>query len=396
MKQILLISGFLLHVIFTIIFAEPPSDDSTSDLNSTFGGAGRGLWVIRHDITSPASIDSIIAIANRYGFSDLFVQIRGRGDAYYNSSYEPKAEGLDADFDPLAYIISNKGNNHFRIHAWINVFYLWSSDSLPESERHLLNQKPEWIVYPASAPPNSTLSQRKGDSEGLYNSPLLPEVQAYILKIVDDILSKYDIDGIHLDYIRFPGRDFDFHPWVRRQFQKSYILDPLEFKNDKENFVQKYSYSGYELYFDRWGRFLRNGLSDFVKRLSRKVRNRNSHIIISAAVKADLVIAHLNFYQEWDQWLKEGWIDWAIPMNYATDNATFISRIRNMLNNGLMEKLWMGVSLYNQTENSAIDKIRAVRELSLSGFVLFSYKQFQQNKRLQNLYMHEVIKNGSK
>ena len=66
-----------------------------------------------------------------------------------------------------------------------------------------------------------------------------------------------------------------------------------------------------------------------------------------------------------------------------------------MFNNGLLDKLWMGVSLYNQTENSAMDKIRAVRGLSLTGFVLFSYKQFQQNKRLRNLYMYEVINNGN-
>lgn len=387
MKQVLLISNFILLIIFTNILAEA---NAHPDLSSTFMDSGRGLWVVRHDFISPASIDSIIAVASRCGFSDLFVQIRGRGDAYYNSAYEPKAEELDADFDPLAYLLSHKGNNHFRIHAWINVFYLWSSDSLPKSQRHLLNRKPEWIVYPASSPGNGKLSKRKGDSEGLFNSPLLPEVQSYILEIVDDILSKYDIDGIHLDYIRFPGRDFDFHPWVRHQFEKLYVLDPLELKNDKDNFVRKYSYTGYELYYDRWGRFLRNGLSDFVKRLSIRAHKRKSDLIISAAVKADLSIAYLNFYQEWDRWLREGWIDWAIPMNYATDNVTFISRIRSMLSNGLMQKLWMGVSLYNQTEISAIDKIRAVRELSLSGFVLFSYKQFQQNKRLQNLYIEEI------
>ena len=141
---------------------------------------------------------------------------------------------------------------------------------------------------------------------------------------------------------------------------------------------------------------MRNGLSDFVRRLSRRARDRKPDIIISAAVKADLSLAHLRYYQEWDRWLNEGWIDRAIPMNYTADNVTFISRIRNMLSSGLMDKLWIGVSLYNQTENSAIDKIRAVRELSLTGFVLFSYKQFQQNRRLQNLYMHEVINKGSK
>jgi len=353
------------------------------------------MWIVRHDIRSPSSIDSIIAIAVRYGFSDLFVQIRGRGDAYYDSAYEPRAEELDSDFDPLAYIIRRKENNQFRIHAWINVFYLWSGDSLPKSKEHLLNRMPEWTACPADVSVNGPLALRRGDSEGLFSSPLLPQVQNHILKIIDDILSKYDVDGIHLDYIRFPGQDFDFHPWIRHQFQRTYILDPIELKNNKEDFVGKYGSVGYELYYDRWGKFLRDGLSNFVMKLSRKAHNRNPHIVISAAVKADLSMAHLNYYQEWDKWLKERWIDWAIPMNYTADNVTFITRIRDMFNNGLMDKLWMGVSLYNQTEYSAMDKIRTVRGLSLTGFVLFSYKQFQQNKRLRNLYMYEVTNNRS-
>jgi uncharacterized lipoprotein YddW (UPF0748 family) len=381
--------------LFTTGIATPATGDSPADRSSIVENSGRGMWIVRHDIRSPASIDSIITIAVQYGFSDLFVQIRGRGDAYYNSAYEPRAEELDGDFDPLAYIISRKGNNHFRIHAWINVFYLWSGDSLPKSKEHLLNRMPEWTACPADVSLNGSLVLRRGDAEGLFSSPLLPQVQNHILKIVDDILSKYDIDGIHLDYIRFPGQEFDFHPWIRHQFQRTYILDPLELKNNKEDFVRKYGSIGYELYYDRWGKFLRDGLSDFVRKLSRKARNRNPHVIISAAVKADLSIAHLNYFQEWDRWLKEGWIDWAIPMNYTADNVTFITRIRDMLNNGLMDKLWMGVSLYNQTENSAMEKIRTVRGLSLTGFVLFSYRQFQQNRRLRNLYMYEVTNNRS-
>lgn len=350
----------------------------------------KGLWVVRHDITSPEKIDTLLAVAAKYHLSDLFVQIRGRGDAYYNSAYEPKAEELEGDFDPLAYLVERNRKYNLRIHAWINVFYLWSSDSLPKSPQHLLNQKPEWVVYPARMTPDSSLDRRKGDSEGWYNSPLLPEVQQHIFRIVDDILSNYPVQGIHLDYIRFPGRDFDYHPQVRRLFRKTYLLDPLEFKIEKEAFVDKYSLVGYELYYDRWTRFLRDGLSDFVKVLSQKIRRRSGDIIISAAVKADLTEAHLRFYQAWDRWLKEGWIDWAIPMNYTGNNVEFLNRIRRMLNSGLMNRLLIGISLYNQSEAAAIEKIKAVNDLSMNGYVLFSYKQFSENKKLQSLYSQEI------
>lgn len=352
----------------------------------------RGLWVVRHEITTPEKIDSLLSIAARYQFSDLFVQVRGRGDAYYNSAHEPKAEGLDADFDPLHYLISQNRHDNIRIHAWINVFYLWSSDSFPKSPQHLLNQKPEWVVYPAWMAADSSLRHRKGDSEGWYNSPLLPEVQQHIFRIAEDIISKYEVDGIHLDYIRFPGRDFDYHPAVRHSFKKTYLLDPLEFKIDKEAFVDKYSQVGYELYYNRWTRFLRDGLSEFVKTLWQQIKRENGDIIISAAVKADMSEAHLRFYQEWDRWLKEGWIDWAVPMNYTVNNVEFLNRIRRMVHSGMMNKLLIGISLYNQSESAAIDKVRAVNDLSMNGFVLFSYKQFRENKKLQSLYFQEVQK----
>ena len=375
---------FLRYTLILILFSIPyKSHAETINVE-------RGLWVVRHEITTPESIDSLIAIASRYRFTDIFVQIRGRGDAYYNSAYEPKAEELNSDFDPLKYLIEKKQGHTFRIHAWINVFYLWSSENPPIAKNHIVNQKPDWIAYPMEIPSDSSLFERRGDSEGLFASPLLPEVQKHILNVLNDILSHYEIDGLHLDYIRFPGSDFDFHPWVRHQFRKLYILDPLEFENDKEKFVQKYGYTGYELYYSRWTRFLRNGLSDFVKTLSQNVRKKNPDIIISAAVKADLSMAYFSYYQEWDRWLKEGWIDRAVPMNYTNNNVTFLSRIRSMLNSGLMNKLWIGISLYNQSELAVLEKIRAVQELSLNGFVLFSYKQFKQNKNLQRLYIQEV------
>ena len=352
----------------------------------------RGMWVVRHDLITPERIDSLLHISSKNEFTDLFVQIRGRGDAYYNSDYEPRAENLPEDFDPLGYLLQESANFDFRVHAWINVFYLWSNDELPKSNKHLVHLQPDWIVYPANySSMDVPLKKRIGDSEGLYHSPLLPEVQNHIKNVISDILSKYDVDGLHLDYIRYPGSDFDFHPRVRALFRKRYILDPLEFKNNKDLFVEKFGVVGYELYYNRWTRFLKNGLSDFVKSISKHVKQNYPELILSAAVKADLSEAHYRFYQEWDRWLKEGWVNIAIPMNYSVDNMDFLSRIRIMFNSGMMDKLWIGISLYNQPAKSAIEKIKKVEELSLSGYVLFSYSQFKKDFQLRELYLNNVI-----
>jgi uncharacterized lipoprotein YddW (UPF0748 family) len=72
------------------------------------GGEVRGLWVVRDSLASRAAIESVVQRAVANGFNTLFVQVRGRGDAYYTSGIEPRGYGLDAlpaAFDPLSTIL---------------------------------------------------------------------------------------------------------------------------------------------------------------------------------------------------------------------------------------------------------------------------------------------------
>lgn len=353
-----------------------------------------GLWVVRHNLKTPENIDAVFSFAREYGFTDLFFQVRGRGDAYYKSRFEPRAEGLDSLFDPLQYICEKTKNYPFRIHAWINVFYLWSSNKMPVSPQHLVHQKPEWIVYPVHYDPQLPDSNFNGrrNEEGLYLSPMIKEVQEHTIKIVDDILSHYKVDGLHLDYIRFPGFEFDFNPIARESFKQKYILDPLEFRRDANYFVSNFGPTGYDLFFSRWSQFLRDGLSNFVKELAGHMRKGYPAVIISAAVKPDLGKAHWQYYQEWERWLHKGWLDWAIPMNYTPDRRTFLLRTEKILATGDANKLLMGVSLYNQPADSALSKAKIIDNLDLAGFVLFSYDQIARDKKLQKLYAKKFLK----
>src|SRR5579872_6535259 len=96
------------------------------------GGAGihaqsdevRGLWVLRTSLTSPGSIENVVRTAQANGFNTLLVQVRGRGEAYYQSAIEPRAMELDgqpASFDPLALTLQLAHRAGLRVHAWINV-----------------------------------------------------------------------------------------------------------------------------------------------------------------------------------------------------------------------------------------------------------------------------------
>ena len=83
----------------------------------------RALWVVRDHVINKESIDRVLMFAENNNYNHLFVQIRGRGDAYYNSRLVPRSHLLkDTDFDPLQYILKKAKGTSIKIHAWLNVY----------------------------------------------------------------------------------------------------------------------------------------------------------------------------------------------------------------------------------------------------------------------------------
>ena len=81
----------------------------------------KSLWIVRDHITSKRSIDEVIQFAEANKYNVLFVQVRGRGDAYYSSKLVPRTHLLKKDgFDPLQYILKKVKNNFLHSHNILN------------------------------------------------------------------------------------------------------------------------------------------------------------------------------------------------------------------------------------------------------------------------------------
>ena len=169
----------------------------------------RGVWVSRYEYagTNPAAakerITEIFEQARKAKLNMVFFQIRGSGDAYYKSSYEPWAESLtgqlgkDPGWDPLEYAIGEAHRLGLELHAWINAFPVFRGTkplpvTTPESA-YLLH--PEWIVCDEHGMP------MKSSDGYVFISPGIPQAREYTLSVAMDIVNRYDIDGIHFDYI---------------------------------------------------------------------------------------------------------------------------------------------------------------------------------------------------
>ena len=116
---------------------------------------GRYLWVIRNTMTNPKSIDKMLQFATLNRFNHILVQVRGRGDAYYQSSLVPKSHLIqDAEFDPLAYLLPKAKEKGIKVHAWVNTYLLWSSRVKPFQKNHILFTNPDWLDQDNATPLN--------------------------------------------------------------------------------------------------------------------------------------------------------------------------------------------------------------------------------------------------
>lgn len=173
-------------------------------------GELRGVWVDRWTYTSADDVSEIMERSAAAGFNTVFFQIRGNADAYYRSSYEPWAKGLsgtlggDPGWDPLAVAVEEGHRNGLEVHAYVNAFPLWSGTTPPaeSSPRHALLEHPDWLVADESGTPMAL------NSGYVWMSPGNPAVRERLRDVVEDIVDHYDVDGVHLDLVRYPGAQY--------------------------------------------------------------------------------------------------------------------------------------------------------------------------------------------
>ena len=349
------------------------------------------LWVVRDALKSEKSIDELINFASEKKINDLFVQVRGRGDALYNSQIIPRSQLLpDNDFDPLLYLLKNIKDKGIKVHAWVNVYLLWSSKTLPRDEKHLIYNNNEWIdtteEWPVDIDSELNKISKNNGSEGIFLSPNHPEVNNYLLYVFKELLDKYEIDGLHLDYIRYQDIDFGRNPYAIAQFKKDVGRDPTPWFLE----VERSNKASPRLIgnMKQWSNAKRKSITNLVKETKSLINESYPEVLLSAAVKPNLYNARERFLQEWDVWLAAGYVDWVVPMNYSPNMSDFsqnISVINDNFPKKYRDKIIMGIAIYNQGPRDAAQKIKYSFKEKFVGISLFSYNQMKNNSDYSTL-----------
>jgi len=353
----------------------------------------RALWVTRQSLATPDSIVAMVRLAASSGFNTLLVQVRGRGDAYYQSRREPRAEALTgqpATFDPLAETIALAHERGLRVHAWINVDLVSSGADLPNARTHVVYRHPEWLMIPKPLAFELSRTDIRSpeylgrlarwtrsvstEVEGLYASPIHPAAVDHLAGVVDDVLTGYAVDGVHLDYVRYPSPEFDYSRAALTAFRMQIDgeLSPAERLRyglrDIADLV-----GAADAFPERWAEFRRSRLNTLVMRVRTVAKTRRPGITVSAAVYPDPIEAATNRLQDWRMWLDNRLIDVVCPMAYTPDASIFAMQIASVRQLAGEAPVWAGIGAYRLSSTETVANIEAARRLGAAGIMLFSY-----------------------
>ena len=355
----------------------------------------RYLWVIRDVLKSKSSIDDMVNFAIEKNINHLFVQVRGRGDSFYESQFISRSQILtEGEFDPLAYLLNAANGKGINIHAWVNVYFLWSSKSLPKDEQHILHMQQQWLdtseEWPVDVGKKLEMVAVNKNNEGLFISPNHPDVNEYLITVFRELITNYDIDGLHLDYIRYQDAEYGRNPYAIAQFKSESGNDPGPWFLEMER--STIASPRLIANMKRWNNFKRKAVTSLVKNTRALVDEVRPDCIISAAVKPNLYVARERYFQEWNVWLAAGYLDWVVPMNYSSKKREFARNI-DVINDNFpkkyREKIIMGIALYNQTPSEASEKIKFSRLRQFPRISIFSYNIMIKDRRYSAVFDEE-------
>ncbi|MBD3225345.1 MAG: family 10 glycosylhydrolase [Caldithrix sp.] len=387
------------NIFFTVVFI--------LFLQSSGMAKQSGLWVVRYALVNPSQRNAIIEKAIQLGVTDLYIQVWALGRSWVQTGHDNRPDEPALTGKMLVEFIEEAQHQGLKVHAWINVFYVWSGSNPPEYKNHVFNRyQSEILRTDTGAELNAYNVLKKDGVTGYFINPQSSAYIRQIKKYVKDLLIKFDFDGIHFDYFRYPGRQYSRAQHVSSNPIVGYFVDDKKIYQSYQPFIQQFGMDTFLHIDNYYSTYLREIVNNAFRELSQSIRTHNASTVISAAVKPDIYQARHKYFQDWSLWIQENWCDHVLMMNYTLDTKQFRNRLNSAKQYVPADKITVGVSVYNQPPLQALRKIKLIRASDFKGYSIFSLNYLQEHAEYfkamrQHLngknrsYLSEYINNGA-
>lgn len=281
---------------------------------------------------SEEDIKKSLELMHKYNFSFLVTVVKPSEGFVHFKSELADVSPYGKEFDFMKYLTKYAKEYDIRVHGWFCVF--------PEG---LLEPKGFLKKHPECA-----AIDEWGNKIG-WACPSHEESQDYEYSLIEEFVSNYDVDGVHLDYIRYPEIDV----------YRACVCEKCGGKLDYTN--------------KDWIMNRVNNITKFVERVHRLARSYN--IEVSAAVFPNQYSCIIVIGQDWISWCRKGLLDWVAPMNYG--NSTFWVIHRSKIHRSLVStKLYEGIgkktSVSSLNPKDLYEQVKGVKEVGADGAIIFT------------------------
>lgn len=331
----------------------------------------KGTW-IRPTETSKEQIIATLDNIKAEGFNSVFLETYFHGKTIFPSKtmnkygftvQNEKFEG----FDPLDVWIKEAHKRDIKVHIWFQSFYVGNQP--PESNpSSILSVRPGWGNKTKKYATAPTATKSVSEHNGYFIDPANPEVQEFLLELLDEIITTYKPDGINLDYIRYPnataGNDqnaWGFTEYARNDFKSVYGVDPVELTTADATWYD-------------WNQYRRNNITNFVKKVGKLGKEKN--IYISAVIFPDLASALASKQQDWRTWSANNYIDGFTPLFLTYDPKMLASMMNDVMRiKAPCTDLYAGlfVTFMGGAPEDLIRQIYQTRIMNANGVIIFDY-----------------------
>ncbi|HIK36718.1 MAG TPA: family 10 glycosylhydrolase [Geminocystis sp. M7585_C2015_104] len=339
----------------------------------------RAMWVDRGTIVKARSKKDLEPLFNKMagaGINTVFFETVNASYPIYPSKVAPAQNPLTRGWDPLKAAIELAHERGMELHAWVWVFAA-ANEGHNRIERKpdnylgpVISRNPDWVLKDQ----NGFVFNRTPGFKKAFFDPANPQVRNYLLSLFEEIVTKYNVDGIHLDYIRYPFQDshtrqhFGYTSASRELFKQTYGIDPIEIQPGSEQ-------------WRLWTTFRTQQVTSFVSEVSQRLKRKRPDLLISAAVFPIEREKRLNvIQQDWEEWMFNEWVDLIVLMTYALDTGNFETRtrpIRDLADKKNGSLIIPGIRLLGVPDRETIDQVQSIRNMPSGGYALFAAENFK-------------------
>lgn len=394
--KISLLLTVVLLLTLSLSFADGLTVTQKNEIDTSF----KGLWVatvlnLDYPTKATTSADTlkkeaieILDKAQSMGLNAIVLQVRPAGDAIYASAYFPWSKYLTGKqgtaptggFDPLKFWIDEAHKRGLELHAWINPYRITrknasdpSFDYASLAYNHPAKLHPDWVVEHTDG--------------NLYFDPGKPEVRKYLVDSINELITKYDVDGIHFDDYFYPSTTFN---------------------DDK-------TYTKYGSSFSSKADWRRNNVDQLIKEVKSLIESKNPSIQFgispfgiwanaknkSGGSDTSGFESYFNQYADTKKWVEEEWIDYIAPqlyweIGYSVADYSKLVKWWSDVVDGTDVHLYIGHAAYRTGDKSisspwyGVDEIARQLQLNetfdaVNGSIFFRYAFFKSSPSLSAL-----------